>query len=98
MTNPLLTAIDQPIDYQAIQPEHIEPAVDLLLARAKEKIEQLAEQDHPTWDDLVEPIHDATEQLWRALAVSRPLNAVVNTTEIRRANKHGLPIMSALSH
>jgi len=97
MTNPLLTAIDQPIDYQAIQPEHIEPAVDLLLARAKEKIEQLAEQDHPTWDDLVEPIHDATEQLWRAWAVSRHLNAVVNTPEIRQAINNCLPKITAFS-
>lgn len=97
MTNPLLTPIDQFIDYQAIQAEHIEPAIDLLLARAKEKIEALATQDNPVWASVVEPLHDATEQLWRAWSVSRHLNAVVNTPELREAVNQCLPKISAFS-
>lgn len=97
MTNPLLTPIDQFIDYQAIRAEHIEPAIDILLARAKEKIETLVNQDNPSWDTVVEPLHDATEQLWRAWSVSRHLNAVVNTPELRAAVNECLPKISAFS-
>ena len=97
MTNPLLAPIDEFIDYQAIRPEHIEPALDMLLAHARQDIEQLVEQPQPTWDSLVEALHDATEKLWRAWSISRHLNAVVNTPELREAVNACLPKVSAFA-
>ncbi len=38
MTNPLLTAIDLP-SFAAIQPEHVEPAIDHLLTANRAAIE-----------------------------------------------------------
>src|SRR5690625_7430369 len=80
--NPLLIPIDEFIDYQAVRPEHIEPALDMLVTHARQDIEKIVQQTHPTWDSLVEALHDATERLWRAWSVSRHLNAV----EIGRAS------------
>lgn len=97
MTNPLLAPIDQFIDYQSIRPEHIEPAIDMLLAQARQNIDKLVEQEQPTWESLVEELHDATEKLWRAWSVSRHLNAVVNRPEIREAVNACLPKISAFA-
>lgn len=97
MTNPLLTPIEQFIPYQEVQAKHITPALDYLIKQAKTTIDELASQDQPTWDSLVEPLHDATEQLWRAWAVSRHLNAVVNQPDIRQAINENLPKISAFS-
>lgn len=97
MTNPLLAPIDQFIDYQAIRPEHIEPAIDTYLAQARQDIERIVKQKQPSWNNLVEALHDATEQLWRAWAISRHLNAVVNTPELREAVNACLPKISAFS-
>lgn len=97
MTNPLLVPVDQFIDYQAVQAAHIEPAIEQLLAEAQQQIETLVTQEQPSWDTVVEPLHDATEQLWRAWSVSRHLNAVVNTPEIREAINQCLPKISAFS-
>lgn len=97
MTNPLLAPIDQFIDYQEIRPEHIEPAIDTYLAQARQDIERIVKQKQPSWNNLVEALHDATEQLWRAWAISRHLNAVVNTPELREAVNACLPKISAFS-
>src|SRR5690625_870952 len=97
MTNPLLTPIEDFIDYKTVKAHHIEPALKQLLEKAKAQVETIANQPNPTWDTLVEPLHDATEQLWRAWSVSRHLNAVVNTPEIRQAINQVLPKISAFS-
>ena len=95
--NPLLIPIDEFIDYQAVRPEHIEPALDMLVTHARQDIEKIVQQTHPTWDSLVEALHDATERLWRAWSVSRHLNAVVNTPELREAVNACLPKISAFA-
>ena len=60
-TNPLLVPIDSLIDYPAIQPEHIEQAVDQLLALARQAVDTVSNDDsEPSWDNIVEPITDAT--------------------------------------
>src|SRR5690625_2655061 len=97
MTNPLLTPIEDFIDYKTVKAHHIEPALKQLLEKAKAQVETIANQPNPTWDTLVEPLHDATEQLWRAWSVSRHLNAVVNTPEFRRVLFRSLPKISAFS-
>ena len=54
--NPLLQAFDLPT-YSAIRPEHIEPAIDKILAESRAAIAQLlSNQQHPTWDNLVLPM------------------------------------------
>lgn len=97
-TNPLLVPIDSLIDYPAIQPEHIEQAVDQLLALARQAVDTVSNDDsEPTWDNIVEPITDATETLYRAWSVAGHLNSVVNTPELRTVYNQCLPRMSEFS-
>ncbi|AYN21037.1 MULTISPECIES: M3 family metallopeptidase [Alcaligenes] len=97
-TNPLLVPIDSLIDYPAIQPEHIEQAVDQLLALARQAIDTVSNDDsEPSWDNIVEPITDATETLYRAWSVAGHLNSVINTPELRAVYNQCLPRMSEFS-
>ncbi len=97
-TNPLLVAIDSLIDYPAIRPEHVEQAVDQLLAQARQAVETVSNDDRePSWDTVVEPVTDATETLYRAWSVAGHLNSVINTPELREAYNNCLPRMSEFS-
>jgi len=58
MNNPLLDPADLPC-YAAIRPEHVEPAIDWLLAENRAEIERLlAANDSYTWDNLIRPLED----------------------------------------
>ncbi len=97
-TNPLLVAIDNLIDYPAIRPEHVEQAVDQLLAQARQAVETVSSDDRePSWETVVEPLTDATETLYRAWSVAGHLNSVINTPELREAYNNCLPRMSEFS-
>ncbi|MGE8547845.1 MAG: M3 family metallopeptidase [Alcaligenes sp.] len=97
-TNPLLVAIDSLIDYPAIRPEHVEQAVDQLLAQARQAVETVSSDDRePSWETVVEPLTDATETLYRAWSVAGHLNSVINTPELREAYNNCLPRMSEFS-
>ena len=64
--NPLLDFSGLP-RFAEIQPEHVTPAVDQLLAENRALLEQLASAgDAPTWDGFVAPLDDANERLSRA--------------------------------
>jgi oligopeptidase A len=96
--NPLLASIDTLIDYAAIKPAHIEPAIDALLSSARAAIEQAADQTLPaTWEAIVAPADTASSLLWRAWSVAGHLNAVVNTPELRAAYNAVLPKVTAFS-
>lgn len=58
--------------FEAIRPEHVAPALDVLLAEAEAAV-SAAEQVQPvTWQTFVAPLDDATERLWRASGSGRP--------------------------
>ncbi|WP_129136881.1 M3 family metallopeptidase [Luteimonas sp. YGD11-2] len=90
MTNPLLDFSALP-RFDAIRPEHIAPAIDTLLADADAAVARATTTAAVTWDDFVEPLHDATERLGRAWNQVGHLNAVVNTPELREAYNAALP-------
>lgn len=84
--NPLLAGIDAPINYAAVRPEHIAPAIEALLARARRAVEAAADPSlAPDWESVITPLDDACEPLWRAWSVAAHLNAVVNTPALRDA-------------
>ena len=65
-SNPLLDFSSLP-RYASIRTEHIEPAVDLLLAENRALIAALSSQETPaTWLDFVKPLEEANERLGRA--------------------------------
>jgi oligopeptidase A len=89
--NPLLDFSGLP-RFAAIRAAHVTPAVDTLLAAARETVARVAADTSPaTWDTVVEPMADALDRFDRAWSAVRHLNAVVNTPEIREAYNENLP-------
>jgi oligopeptidase A len=89
---------DAPVDYAAVQPAHIVPAISSFIATARAAVERAADPAlEPAWDNLVEPVEDAGEQLWRAWSIAGHLNAVVNTAELREAYNECLPLVTEFS-
>lgn len=94
MNNPLLenTALPQ---FSKIKPEHIEPAIDSLLAEARKTIARcLQENSEYNWDNLVQPIALAGNRLAKAWSPINHMNAVVNTDALRAAYNACLPKLS----
>ena len=90
-SNPLLDFSTLP-RFGAVRAEHVEPAIDTLIAGGRRTIERLASMDSsPTWESFVEPLDDANEKLARAWAQASHLNAVVNSPELREAYNRSLP-------
>jgi oligopeptidase A len=86
LLNPLMTSVHDLMDYAAVKPEHIVPAIEDLLAQSRAAIDAAADPSLPaTWEDIISPLDDATEPLWRAWSVIGHLKSVVNTPELRQA-------------
>ncbi len=91
MTNPLLSFDDLP-RFDEIRPEHVEPAIDLLLAQANSALETVTGADfQPSWAAIAGVLDVATEQLSRAWGVVSHLNSVADTPELRAAFNAALP-------
>ncbi|MDR7007240.1 M3 family metallopeptidase [Paraburkholderia strydomiana] len=89
--NPLLDFSDLP-RFGDIRPEHVTPALDVLLADAAAAVERAARPITPaSWADVVEPVERATEPLSRAWSVVGHLNAVADTPELRAVYGENLP-------
>ncbi len=94
MTNPLLQPTDLPA-FSAIRPEHVEPAIDALLAQNRAALEPLLESGLPfTWDNFIRPLEDMSDRLNRAWSPVGHLNAVMNSPELRTAYNACLPKLS----
>jgi oligopeptidase A len=94
MNNPLLDLDGLP-PFSQIRPEHVEPAIDRLLAECREGVKRLlAENSHYTWENLVAPLEALDDRLSRAWSPVGHLNAVVNSEELREAYNACLPKLS----
>jgi oligopeptidase A len=94
MSNPLLEQTGLPA-FSRITPEHVELAIDHLLAANRQRIDQLLTTvEDPDWSSLVEPIEEWDEQLNRAWSPVSHLNAVVNSDDLRAAYNACLPKLS----
>ncbi|WP_116137778.1 M3 family metallopeptidase [Trinickia diaoshuihuensis] len=89
--NPLLDFSGLP-RFGEIRPEHITPALDLLLEKAQAAIDHATDPATPAnWADVVEATEAATEPLSRAWGIVGHLNAVADTPELRSAYGENLP-------
>jgi len=91
MDNPLLdfTALPR---FEAIRPEHVEPAIGALIDEGRAQIARLATLDAPpSWETFVEPLDDANERVERAWTQVTHLNAVMNSPALREAYNGALP-------
>ena len=91
MTNPLLLDQELPA-FDQIRPEHVEPAIDALLAAADEALEKSVGPDVPADYDAMSAVLDvATERLDFAWGAVRHLNAVADAPPLRAAYNAALP-------
>lgn len=93
--NPLLQDFDLP-PYSLIKPEHVEPAVDQILADSRAAIAELlkTQAGSPNWDGLVLALDELGARLGRAWSPVSHLNAVCNNAELRNAYEACLPKLS----
>ena len=97
MTNPLLNMQDLPA-FSKIKPEHVEEAIDALLADNRKAIDDLLKSvDEPDWFNLIEPIEEMDDRLSRAWSPVSHMNSVVNSDELREAYNACLPKLSEYS-
>ena len=91
MTNPLLDFSDLPL-FDQIQPEHVAPALDQLLARANTALDTVTQPDFPAqWTEIAKALDVSTEQLGRAWGAVSHLNSVADTPALRAAYNEALP-------
>jgi oligopeptidase A len=94
MTNPLLNQTDLPL-FSQIKPEHVEPAIDELLANARKVVADCLEKNEIyTWENLIEPIETAEDNTTKAWSPVSHLNSVMNNDELRDAYNACLPKLS----
>ncbi len=94
--NPLLTFGRGIANYSEVKPEHIAPSIEFLLEQAQEAINFATNPDTPSnWENLAEPLEDATESLGRSWSVISHLNSVADTPELRAAYGAMLPKVTA---
>jgi len=100
--NPLLDFSGLP-RFAQIQPEHVAPAIEKLLAENRALIARLlADTAPPTtstgsgqaWQNFVVPMEDAHERLSRAWGPVGHLNSVMNSPELREAYNATLPVLT----
>ena len=97
MNNPLLENSTLP-PFSKIKPEHIEPAIDSLLAEARAIVDQhLQATDQYSWENLIEPIDTIEDKLNKVWSPISHMNSVVNTDEHRDAYNACLPKLSEYS-
>ena len=83
--NPLLSYRFE-IPFDAIGPEHVEPAVDLLLERARARLKAIKDCKEPrTYHNTLDLLDASTEELEHAMAVVGHLEAVATTPALRAA-------------
>jgi oligopeptidase A len=97
--NPLLFyRFDVPFD--VIRAEHVEPAVDLLLERVRERLgairQQAAAGGEPSYAGTFGALDEATEELEHAMAIVGHLESVANTPALRDAYNAVQPRVSEL--
>lgn len=94
--NPLISFGRGICIYSEVKPSDIEPAIDFLLKQAEGAVAHAIDPSTPaSWDDLLEPLEDATESLSRSWGVISHLNSVADTPELRAAYGEMMPKVTA---
>ncbi len=95
MNNPLLETTILP-QFSKIKPEHIEPAIDGLLAEARQQVEDiLAANSEYNWQNLIAPLEAMENKLNKAWSPISHMNSVINSDALRDAYNACLPKLSA---
>ena len=94
--NPLIAFGRGIASYSDVKPSDIAPAIDFLLEQAQQAVDHAVDPNTPaSWNDLVEPLEDATESLGRSWGVISHLNSVADAPELRTAYGEMMPKVTA---
>jgi oligopeptidase A len=94
VANPLLK-IEFRIPFDQIRAEHVEPAIDQLIAEARDHQRQIAANPGPyTFDNTLKALENLTETLDWAIGLVRHLEAVATYPELRAAYNSVQPRVS----
>ncbi|MBX2868940.1 MAG: oligopeptidase A [Acidiferrobacterales bacterium] len=92
--NPLLDLSGLP-KFDAILPQHVEPAVDYILGRNRKKINELIETvEEPNWENFMAPLEVLDDELEKVWAPVSHLNGVRDSDELREVYQACLPKLS----
>jgi len=95
--NPLLSMTGLP-PFSKIKPEHVEPAIDNVLADSRVQVQALLDGNSTySWSSLIEPLEKIDERLNRIWSPASHMNSVVNSDELRDAYNACLPKLSEYS-
>jgi oligopeptidase A len=93
--NPLL-AFEYRIPFDQVNPEHVEPAIDELLAQAQQRLDAIINREEPrTYANTMQTLDDFTDRLEYAMNVVRHLEGVATTPELRTAYNAVQPKVTA---
>jgi len=76
--------------FAELEPQHVTPAVDQLVADGRATIERVLAAP-VAWDSFVAPLEDANERIGRAWGQVAHLHAVLDSPELREAYNANLP-------
>jgi oligopeptidase A len=102
MTNPLSEGLydaeDRPIEpipFDRIRPEHVEPALSALVAKAREAVAALArDTSAPTYENVLGALERATLRLEAAAGIVEHLESSATSDELRKAWAAAQPVVS----
>jgi oligopeptidase A len=95
MSNPLLNQPSLPL-FSAIDPAHVQPALEQVIHDNRAAIETLTAQSAPaTWENLIAPLEQIENRLEQVWAPVSHLNSVMNSDALRAAYNACLPMLSA---
>ncbi len=88
--NPLLITTGLPA-YDRIVPEHIESAVDIVLARCREVLKQVEGSTEASWSALMEPMEEVDQLFEYGWSPVGHLLSVANSDPLREAHDAAMP-------
>jgi len=95
MQDNALLDYDQLPPFSRIKPEHIEPAIDHILADNRQCIDALLKKNkHYTWDNTLHPLEELDDRLSHVWSPASHLHSVTDNEELRRAYNNCLPRIS----
>ena len=96
--NPILKSISTELPlFDQIKPEHVMPALDAEVERARLIVDELTEIADPDWDSLMMPLEALEERLGRVWGPVSHLNSVCDSEELRPVYQQGVAKMTEWS-
>ena len=97
-SNPILQGITTELPlFDQIRPEHVLPAIDAELDRARQVVTGLTDISNPDWDSLMLPLEQIEESLGRVWGPVSHLNSVCDSDELRTIYQQGVAKMTEWS-